>query len=189
MIVVTAVQNGSGRMRSVSSGATIVSPGLDIHAAAAEPRVAGARHDAAVGAHDVDAIVVGARRQAAAHRDVVVARQVGAIQVRGCALHFADDRDFLRDARHQQAIAVLQHDVLLRARLRLHRPVQVDDQASDRLGIAQVREQRLADRERLSSHPCRFPARSSARTARRRIPCASRASPAASSRAPSAPRA
>ena len=77
MIVVTAVQNGSGLMRSVSSGATIVSPVLMSTLPPLNHALAGARHDAAVGSHDVDAIVIGARRQPAAHRDVVVARQVG----------------------------------------------------------------------------------------------------------------
>ena len=58
------------------------------------------------------------------------------------ALHLADDRHFLRDARHQQPIAVLQHDVLLRARrCAVIDAVEIDDQASDGLGVAQIREQ------------------------------------------------
>ena len=63
MIVVTAVQNGSGRMRSVSSGATIVSPGLMSTPPPLNHALPERVDDAAVCPHDVDAIVVRALRQ------------------------------------------------------------------------------------------------------------------------------
>ena len=69
--------------------------------------------------------------------------------MRSRALHFAHHRDFLRDSRHEQSIAVLQHDVLLGARLCVHGALEVDHQPADRRGVAQACEQRIADRQRL----------------------------------------
>ena len=69
--------------------------------------------------------------------------------MRGRALHFAEHRHFLHLARHEQPVAALHDDVVVRTRRRRDDPVEVDHEATDRLELAEVVEQRLADDQRL----------------------------------------
>ena len=72
MIVVTAAHNGSGRMRSTSSGTTMVSPGWTSEVPPREPSVAAVGHDTAVGTDDVDGPGVSLLGRATGLVDVVV---------------------------------------------------------------------------------------------------------------------
>ena len=81
------VQNGNAGMCSVSSGTTMVSPGLiGTLSELFEPAAARTRHHAAVGAHDVDLAVVRTARESAAEGDVVIARRAsGCTGARWCS--------------------------------------------------------------------------------------------------------
>lgn len=119
MIVVAAVQNGSGLIRSASSGATVELPGLSMRLSAAEPRSSARRslrsRDTAIRPDHLDSIIVHACCQATA-LNVIVTTERRIIQMRGHALYFANGRRFLRPW-HDQAVAVFEHNVVLGAGL------------------------------------------------------------------------
>ena len=76
----------------------------------------GAIDHRAVGAHDVNPLLVTVDGQTAAEIDVVVAVETRIVQVGGGILDLAEHRDLLSLARDQQLVAILEDQIRLMTR-------------------------------------------------------------------------
>src|ERR1700722_13623877 len=117
---------------------------------APEPAVSLPRTHVAICAHDIYSLAVRLLRGPAAPRDVFIAADSRFIHVRGGTLHFTQDRDLLGLLRNQQLVAVSDHDVVGHARGSLDHPSDIYDETADRLRIAKLTHQLLADGQRLN---------------------------------------
>src|SRR5216683_2939713 len=92
-----------------------------------------ARNNVAVSAHYIDMLTVRPLRDPTTLGNVVIAGQTGLIYMRGGALYFTQDEDFLCLLWDEQLIAISDHHILRHTWPSLHDTIHIDDQSTDRL--------------------------------------------------------
>src|SRR5437879_13237732 len=103
-----------------------------------EPTGAFVGDHAAIGTHEINLAAIGPPGHSASQRYVVVARQLGAIQVRGGILDLPNDGHLLLELRYDELIAVAENDVRGRSRRGAQSARQIDDESADSLCRAEL---------------------------------------------------